>query len=245
MSSGQLQEDFAEPAHEGPLRDDNGAACVSLARFDSAPCVCATKSSSGANAGSASTLLLLAADGMCVDSPEDRWVDAAREGDRQAFAELVRFYWERIYRWLHGLTHSAHVAEDLTQEVFLRAWTHLPDFTRGHFRAWLFRIARNCWIDRQRTHDSTGPLPDVMSGPAAEPLTQLLEAENAELLQHACRQLPEHFRAAFLLWAREDLSAAELGAILDVTEETARWRIFKARQLLLAALGPHLDRKRP
>jgi RNA polymerase sigma-70 factor (ECF subfamily) len=156
---------------------------------------------------------------------EPQLVLRAQKGDRQAFATLIEHYWRRVFRWLYGLTHNTHLAEDLTQEAFLKAWRALDSFQPGaSFRAWLFHIARNCLIDGRR-------------GPRS--------AEGQALLQEACARLPEHFRAAFFLWAHEDLGFAEIAQALGTTEATARWRVFKARLFLLKEVGSYLDKKMP
>src|SRR5205809_222678 len=91
------------------------------------------------------------------DDDEPVQIAQAKEKDPQAFTALVDRYWTPVYRWLYGLTRSTHTAEDLTQEVFLKAWDKLSLFHAGtNFRGWLFRIARNCFADSYRTH---GPKP--------------------------------------------------------------------------------------
>jgi RNA polymerase sigma-70 factor (ECF subfamily) len=81
-------------------------------------------------------------------SEEQVVILAAQKGDRQAFATLVERYWDRLYRWLYHLTHDQHTAEDLAQETFLKALTHRESFRAGsNFRAWLFRIAHNAWVN--------------------------------------------------------------------------------------------------
>src|SRR5437016_5326683 len=75
---------------------------------------------------------------------EDMLVQSAQQGDRQAFAVLVKHYWDRLYRWLYHLTHDRHAAEDLAQETLLKAFANLGRFRTGsNFHAWLFRIAYN------------------------------------------------------------------------------------------------------
>src|SRR4051794_12058447 len=65
--------------------------------------------------------------GLVVTQHEEgKWIALAREGDRGAFAALVELYWHRIHRWLFALTRHAHLAEDLTQDVFVKAWLALP-----------------------------------------------------------------------------------------------------------------------
>jgi RNA polymerase sigma-70 factor (ECF subfamily) len=183
------------------------------------------------------------------EADEQRALERARGGDRQAFAVLVDRYWGRVFRWLAGLTRQPALAEDLTQEVFLKAWQHLPSFQAGArgWRAWLFTIARRCLCDDRRVSRPAGPhaLPEELLSPEAGPEQTALEREGATLLELACRRLPATFRAAFVLWSQEQLSFAEIAEVLDLTEATARWRVFKARLLLVEALGAYLDRKKP
>ncbi|MBV9122916.1 MAG: sigma-70 family RNA polymerase sigma factor, partial [Planctomycetes bacterium] len=78
-------------------------------------------------------------------------VRQAQEGDRAAFAVLVERYWERLYRWLFHLTHHRQAAEDVAQETFLKAFASLSSFRAGtNFRAWVFRIAFNTFVNEQR-----------------------------------------------------------------------------------------------
>jgi RNA polymerase sigma-70 factor (ECF subfamily) len=173
-------------------------------------------------------------------------VRQAQNGDRQAFAELVGIYWPRINRWLFGLTRNTHTAEELTQDVFLRAWSSLGSFQReGGFCAWLFRIAHNRWIDSQRGPRSAPVhrLPVALTSRDAGPVATLLSQETQTMVHEACAHLPALFRAAFLLRTQEKLSFAEIAEVLDLNVETVRWRVFKARQLLLRELGPYLDQK--
>lgn len=175
---------------------------------------------------------------------EADWVRAAQAGDRQAFARLVDRYWDRLYRWLYQLTQDRHTAEDLTQETFLKALAGLRSFRPGsHFRAWLFRIGHNNFVNRKRSEcRGNRPLPEEEvgwdRGASAE-----LAAEQREWLERVQQEvvrLPLDFRAALLLRAFEGLSFREVARILHTTEETARWRVFKARQLLLQQLAPEL-----
>lgn len=179
---------------------------------------------------------------------EHELVLQAQQGNRQAFAALVDCYWPRVFRWLFGLTHNTHTAEELTQDTFLKAWAALGSLTGGTgFRAWLFRIASNGLTDSRR-----GPrgkpvrgLPEGVASRDRGPVAAVLSQESLTIVSDACARLPPHFRAPFLLRTFEDLSFAEIADALGVTEETVRWRVFKARQLLLEELGHYLDRKSP
>jgi RNA polymerase sigma-70 factor (ECF subfamily) len=172
------------------------------------------------------------------ENPDAEVVRRAVTGDAEAFASLVRFFWGRLFRWLRGVTGSAPQAEDLTQEAFLRAWRGLGTFRTGaDFRAWLFSIARHAWIDaRKASADRTPTLAIEVPGREPDPSTVAEERELHGRFQQACDRLPEAFRAAFLLWSQEGLSFAQIAGILGIAEATARWRIFKARHLLVQLL---------
>jgi RNA polymerase sigma-70 factor (ECF subfamily) len=169
----------------------------------------------------------------------------AQEGDRRAFAALVERYWDRLYRYLYHLTHDRHTAEDLAQETFLKALGHLDSFRPGtNFGAWLFRIAHNAWVNQARgAARDRRPMPDHLPGREEDPVEQVLTQESLQLLARAVGRLPAEFRAAFLLRAEEGLSFRQIADVLGLTEETARWRVFKARQKLLSVLAPQLERE--
>jgi RNA polymerase sigma-70 factor, ECF subfamily len=180
-----------------------------------------------------------------VDEREEaQLLQLAIAGDRPAFAALVDRYWERVFHWLHSLTRDPHLAEDLTQEAFLRALRALDTFILGSsFRGWLFRIAQNAWIDQNRVRrPEIQTLSPLLSIRAASPHEEVVEREGRHLLQEACDRLPDTYRAAFLLWSHHDLSFAEIATVVGTTEATARWRVFKARVFLVKQLQSYLDR---
>ncbi len=175
---------------------------------------------------------------------EADWVRQARGGDRAAFTALVDRYWERLRRWLYGLCGKEHLAEDLTQEAFVRAWASLSKLeTAETFRVWLFRIARNCLLDNRRGPRGVNPrlLPPDLAGMEADPLDELLENEVRQLVQAALTKLPTPYRAAYLLWTHEEMPYHQIALVLAVSEETARWRVCKARQFLAKKLQAYLN----
>ncbi|MFO0925586.1 MAG: sigma-70 family RNA polymerase sigma factor [Gemmataceae bacterium] len=177
---------------------------------------------------------------------EADWVRAAQRHDRQAFARLVEAYWGRLFRWLFQLTGNRHLAEDLAQEAFLKALAHLHRFRAGtNFKAWLFRIAHNAFANHARADRRRTTLPDDLPAPQRGPVEAACGKEAVAHLAAAIDRLPTDFRAALLLRVEEELSFREIAAVLDTTEETARWRVFKARQKLLDLLGPPPDRETP
>jgi RNA polymerase sigma-70 factor (ECF subfamily) len=172
---------------------------------------------------------------------EARWLRAAQAGDRSAFAQIVEAYWDRLYRWLFQLTRDRHRAEDLTQETFLKALAALKSFKAGtNFRAWLFRIGHNNFVNLKRAdRRATVQIPEETSETGiAGAGTIAADREALTAVQKAIADLPVDFRVALLLRAEEGLSFKDMAAILQTTEETARWRVFKARQKLLASVPP-------
>jgi RNA polymerase sigma-70 factor (ECF subfamily) len=170
-------------------------------------------------------------------------IRAAQGGDRPAFARLVEQYWDGLYRWLYHLTHDRHAAEDLAQETFLKAFRGLDRFRAdSNFKAWLYRIAHNNFAnDRRHAARARLAMPEDVPADDESPDEQLLTREALELLARAVSRLPADFRAAFLLRAEQELSFREIAVVLGTTEETARWRVYKARQKLLSVLAPQLE----
>jgi RNA polymerase sigma-70 factor (ECF subfamily) len=181
-----------------------------------------------------------------VDLPDEHeLIRRAQQGSRDDFGALVEIYYDRLYRWLYHLCHDRHTAEDVAQETFLKAFAHLDSFKVGtRFQAWLFRIGHNSLVNQRRANRKVREhfpenLPALHAGPAEEAMSR----EALQVLARAVGRLPRDFRAAFLLRVEEDLSFREIAEALETTEETARWRVFKARQKLMENLEPHLDRE--
>ena len=174
---------------------------------------------------------------------ESDLIVAAQGGDRQAFGRLVGAYWDRLYRWLFHLTRDRHRAEDLTQETFLKALAAVGSFRPGtNFRAWLFRIGHNNFVNLKRAErKNVQTLSD--DPPSRDPGTpdgSAADRESLRLVARAVEDLSAEFRSALLLRVDDQLSFRDVAAVLNITEETARWRVFKARQKLMKAIGPGL-----
>ena len=136
------------------------------------------------------------------------------------------------------MTGNSHAAEDLVQDTFVRAYQAItrlrPD---TNLKAWLFRIAHNAfanWVRNRKGRNSLLPneVFDAQAGP--EELAQ--ENETSLRLQQAIDKLPEEWKAALLLRIQEDMAFREMAIALGTTEETARWRVYKARQKLMETL---------
>ena len=176
-----------------------------------------------------------------LSTEESEWIAAAQAGDRRAYGRLVEHYWDRLYRWLFHLTRDRHKAEDLAQETFLKALAALHSFRPGsNFRAWLFRIGHNNFVNLKRSERrTTQTLPEDAVGPPVATAEHTAEGrETVQVVAKAVADLPPDFRSALMLRAEQGLSFKEVATIMNITEETARWRVFKARQKLMAVLGP-------
>jgi RNA polymerase sigma-70 factor (ECF subfamily) len=178
-----------------------------------------------------------------LGNEEAEWIVAAQTGDRQAFARLVERYGDRLYRWLYHLTRDRHKAEDLVQETFLKVLGALGSFRPGsNFRAWLFRIGHNNFVNLKRAERRTGaPLPDDATGTElGGPVIAAVDREAIRVVGRAVEELPLEFREALTLRFEEEMSFREIAAVMGITEETARWRVFKARQKLVKMLPPEV-----
>src|SRR5262249_27654812 len=102
----------------------------------------------------------------------------------------------------------------------------------------------NAFVNQRRADKKTRQaFPENLPSPAEGPVDQVLSRESLQLLARAVGRLPSEFRAAFLLRVEENLSFRQIADVLEITAETARWRVFKARQKLLDVLAPQLDRE--
>ncbi len=160
------------------------------------------------------------------------------QGDKEAFSQLVIFYNESLFRWLVRLTNESHAAEDLVQDTFVRAFQAVGRLRLdSNLKAWLFRIAHNGyanWVRNRKGRNSVLPI-DVQDKRAG-PIEQLNNQELTKKLAEAIDKLPEEWKVALLLRTREEMAFREMALVLSTTEETARWRVFKARQKLMEIL---------
>ena len=179
----------------------------------------------------------------------------ARDGDRDAFAEIVRSNQRRIYAVAMRMTRRHEVADDITQDTFLRAYRNLGRFELGRpLRPWLTRIAVNLAINylngvakREQplyTEDSPG-------GPAARRLSKeesldanperSLESQELALdLERAVARLSQEQRTVFLLKVVEEMRYEEIAKLLGISEGTVMSRLSRARGRLKVMLAAHV-----
>jgi RNA polymerase sigma-70 factor (ECF subfamily) len=167
-----------------------------------------------------------------VQDPDPRTVQRARRGDLLAFEDLVRTYQADVFAFARHLTHDRGIAEDVTQETFLRAFRFLGGF-RGNekFGSWLFSIARNCSMDALRRQRP--PFPQ----PLEERAGTVADASARVELNAALRTVSAEHRETFLLVEVFGLSYQEAADILGVAVGTVKSRMFRARHALCAAIA--------
>jgi RNA polymerase sigma factor (sigma-70 family) len=163
--------------------------------------------------------------------------------------EVVREHSARVYRLAYRLTGNQHDAEDLTQEVFVRVFRSLSNYTPGTFEGWLHRITTNLFLDmvrrRQRIRfESLGDdAADRLEGREPTP-AEAFDKRNLDTdIQSALAALPPDYRAAVVLCDIEGLSYEEIAATLDVKLGTVRSRIHRGRAQLRAALDHRAPRR--
>jgi RNA polymerase sigma-70 factor, ECF subfamily len=174
-----------------------------------------------------------------------QWVDAALDGDQDAFAELVNTYQHAVYNLCYRMLGERTEAEDAAQETFLRAYMNLQRYDPARsFKTWLLSIASNHCIDRLRRRRLTWlsldePLPSsiVLSSDEPEPEEATIKDQRSQAIQRLLNELSTEYRAAVILRYWYDYSYTEIADILDTTESAIKSRLFRARQTLADKLG--------
>jgi RNA polymerase sigma-70 factor (ECF subfamily) len=182
-----------------------------------------------------------------LDPAEVDLLGKARGGNLFAFEEVVRRYQRRVYAVAFRIVRRHDVADDVTQEAFIRAHQALSSFDPARpFGPWICRIAANLAINHVRSPQSReAPLPEdhgETPSPAPGPEEGLLDREGREVLQRALVHLPAEQRAVFVLRVHEDLSYKEIAEALDISVGTVMSRLSRAREKLREALAPYLAR---
>jgi len=174
---------------------------------------------------------------------ELKWIDAARGGDPEAFAQLVRLYEKKVLALTNRMCRNASDAEEAAQEAFLAAWQGLPSF-RGDasFSTWLYRLASNACVDllrRENRHrDAAGPslndeeLNIDVTDAAPTPQEAAERAELRSQIEAGLAALPEEYRSVLVLREIHQRSYDEIADILTLDVGTVKSRISRGRKKL-------------
>lgn len=164
-------------------------------------------------------------------------------GDRDAALALVRRHQARVFGLARSVVRDAQLAEDVSQEAFVRAWRHAPayDPRRGAVLPWLLTIARNAAVDqvrarRVRPQIAGELLPEILRSIEPSPGDQAVFGDEVRRTVAALRDLPDAQRRAVLFATYAGYTAAEVGEIEGIPLGTAKTRIRTGLARLRAAL---------
>lgn len=184
---------------------------------------------------------------------EKELIIRTQKGEADAFNPIVSKYQQKIYNLMYQRVRDRETAEDLCQEVFLKAWQALPNFKgQSAFYSWLYKIAINCSIDFLRKQNkqlvlsweelppnSDEILQEIQKKPS---ISQILEKkEFRNIVGKAVRQLPTGQRRVFYLRYGEELRIKDIASRLNKSEGTIKSHLHHAHRKLQDMLRPYLQ----
>lgn len=178
-----------------------------------------------------------------------------QRGDTSAFQELVEGYKQQVYYLAHDLSGNHHDAEDLSQEVFIKAYRGIGTFRSGaKIGSWLHRITVNAYIDSKRKksqkmvtlagkNDETGfdPVESAIDEAAANPEQAATSAGIGEHIEAALQRLSEQEKTVFVMRHYHDMSLKEISETLNVAEGTVKSLLFRSIRKLRDQLSFYKD----
>lgn len=176
---------------------------------------------------------------------EQEIIRLSQAGNGKAFGQLVERYKAKVFSLAYGLTRDRVTADDLAQEIFIKAYFVLPKFRfRSAFGTWLYRVALNHIRDylrkskhRRRDIPLDGVLERKIATENRASEEEREEGRRRELVRAALRRLPEKHRGILMLRDIQGLSYEEIGRILKLSPGTVGSRLFRARKRLAAILS--------
>jgi len=180
-----------------------------------------------------------------AEQPDEDVIRQVLEGHTAMFELLMRRYNERVYRAARSIVRDEQEAEDVMQEAYVNAFTHLRQFNgSARFSTWLLRIAINESLARVRRRgryeafdDERSSVESFMSrNPSENPERQAFTGELRSLLEWAIDTLPDGMREVFVLRDVEGLSTSEVADALNVSEDVVKTRLSRGRATLRRVL---------
>ncbi|HEX3131486.1 MAG TPA: RNA polymerase sigma factor [Thermoanaerobaculia bacterium] len=171
---------------------------------------------------------------------DEQVVARVLSGEAELFEILMRRYNQRLYRVARAILFDDAEAEDVMQDAYVRAWSHLEQFAgRSSFATWLTRIAVHEALARARRgrrqvrlEDGTEETMRSLSPAEAGPEQRAIQSDLRNTLEVAMEALPESFRSILMLREIEGLSTAETAVCLDISESLVKTRLHRARAAL-------------
>lgn len=162
-------------------------------------------------------------------------ISRAARGDREALGQLVRLYYEKIYNYIFYRACDQSLAEDLTQDVFVKLTKSIHSYVpTASFSSYLYRIAHNTLVDHFRTAKQSEEIPESLAAP------DVLSAVDVKLdVQKMLAALPEQQRECIILYYMQELNYREIAHILDIPIPTAKSRVQRG----LAACKKMMEEK--
>jgi RNA polymerase sigma-70 factor (ECF subfamily) len=180
---------------------------------------------------------------------DERVVTRVLGGERDLFEIIMRRYNQRLYRVARSILRNEAEAEDVVQDTYVRAYTHLAQYAgEAKFSTWLTRIAVNEALRRLRKQGRSEDMQRMASTTtlAAEgPDRYASDREVLQILESAIERLPSAYRSVIMLRDVEDLSTAEVADCLGIPPATVKTRLHRGHALLRETLGPTLGATRP
>jgi RNA polymerase sigma-70 factor (ECF subfamily) len=168
----------------------------------------------------------------------DALIQRCLAGDQDAWAQIVRQHWRKVFNIAYKFTGKHDEAEDLTQDVFLKIFKSLDTFDRrANFQTWLVSVSRNLCIDHYRSvrkeretiDRDVDPGDLTPAAPTTSPIAALEQRDRVNLLKKAMDHLPPTLRSAVLLRDIQELSYQEIADRLHLPEGTVKSRINRGR----------------
>lgn len=192
-----------------------------------------------------------------MDPTDLALVERCRNGDTRAFEPLVDRYKNKIHNYVSRMIHDPDEAEDVTQEVFVRAFSSLHHFRgQSSFQTWLYRIATNLCVDHHRRQEHRPQVVRSLDAPVEgedgglewevadwsyNPESVALSREMQEQVHRALGLLSDKLRAVILLHDLQGLSYEEIAQTLQCPLGTVKSRLFNAREALREQLRPYVE----
>lgn len=182
-----------------------------------------------------------------LEHNESKWLEQAKAGDSEAFANIVELYLPKIFSLCLKLTGNREDAEDCAQETFIKVWTSLGDFRESSsIYTWIYRIAANTCNDYLRkksrhpilslegegTESDDAPLLHIKDERPL-PDEQFIENESVEQVRWLLLQIPDGMREILVLRDLQQLSYKEISKLIGVAEGTVKSRLFRARKEMM------------
>ena len=150
------------------------------------------------------------------------------------FQDLYASYAADIYRFAFWLSGDSHDAEDITSETLIRAWVKFDKIRTETFKAYLFTIARNIYLESKRNTLENTTLYDIHPDPNPSPEQQAELQSEINDVQIFLQMLPEIDRTAFIMRVQQEMPYAEIARVLGISLSAAKVKVHRVRRRLIA-----------